>query len=272
MANINQFRVVLLCLISLALMLGSVSHVNAQEGLPPLTEYNQDFNTLASTPDGGTTNTGIPNGWTFVEFDSNADTNYRIDEGSNNQGDTYSYGSVDETDRAFGALNSGSLQSSLGVEFQNNTGGTIGQLAISYYCEMWRQGSTGRTDRLDFQYSTDATSLTDGTWIDFDSLDCLGTDTGSTGAKDGNTQRSLINGTITGLSIADGETFWLRWTTYDASSSDDGLAIDDFVMNEFTPNAITLSTLTAEAATSPALLIASVLLLGAAIVWRRKRA
>jgi hypothetical protein len=40
--------------------------------------------------------------------------------------------------------------------------------------------------------------------------------------------RTTISATITGLSIANGATFFIRWTDTDASGSDDGLAIDDF--------------------------------------------
>ncbi len=249
-----------------ALLLTSM--VSAQEGLPPLTPYTQNFDTLASTPEGGTTSTGIPNGWAFNETGTGADTNYRIEDGTANNGDTYSFGTVAASDRAFGGLNSGSVTPVIGAYFQNNTGGTIGQLQISFYCEMWRQGTAGRADRMDFQYSTNATSLTDGTWTDFDSLDCVGVDTGGTGAINGNTQRTLVNGTITGLNIVNGSTFWLRWGTFDASGADDGLAIDDFVMNEFTTNAVALSGLSV---TSPFAALAVGLVAAVGLVVLRKR-
>ena len=35
--------------------------------------------------------------------------------------------------------------------------------------------------------------------------------------------------TISGLSIPNGATFFIRWTDFDASGADDGLAVDDFV-------------------------------------------
>jgi predicted extracellular nuclease len=117
--------------------------------------------------------------------------------------------------------------------FTNNTGTSIVQLDISYTGEMWRAGvsSRGAADRLDFQLSTDATSLTTGTWIDYDSLDFASPATSTTaGAKDGNAAgfRTLLSLSITGLSIADGGSFWIRWTDFNITSSDDGLAIDDF--------------------------------------------
>lgn len=253
--------VVLLLVLSLAIP------VNAQEILPPLTPYTQNFDTLASTPNDEFASI-VPNGWVFVESGTAANTTYRIGTGSANTGDTYSFGAIDSTDRAFGALLSGSLVSTIGVHFENGTGGTIGQLSIQYYCEMWRQGATGRVDRMDFQYSVDATSLTDGTWVDFDDLDCVGQDTGVVGAKDGNVLRTLVSGNITGLNIAHGETFWLRWLDFNAAGADDGLAIDDFVMNEFTATAVTFTSLNA---LSPALGISAALVLAGAVVTLRKR-
>ena len=67
------------------------------------------------------------------------------------------------TERAFGALFSGYINPTTGAQFTNNTGGTVTSLDVSYIGEMWRVGVTNRNaaDRLDFQLSTNATSLTD---------------------------------------------------------------------------------------------------------------
>src|SRR6185437_9535195 len=86
-------------------------------------------------------------------------------------------------------------------------------------------------DRLDFQYSTDATSLTTGTWTDVDTLDFSSPVTsGSTGALDGNAaaDRTAIAGTVAGLSLPAGQSVWIRWSDFNASGSDDGLAVDGF--------------------------------------------
>ncbi len=37
-----------------------------------------------------------------------------------------------------------------------------------------------------------------------------------------------MTSTITGLSIPNGATFWIRWLDFNASGADDGLAVDDF--------------------------------------------
>lgn len=223
--------------------------VGAQQPLLPLTTYSQDFDTLVASGTGTTAD--LPTGWTFVEVGANANVTYTAGTGSSNTGDTYSFGASGSSERAFGELSSGNLISTLGVQFQNQTGGTIGQLTIQYYCEQWRRGD-GTTDVLNFQYSTDATSLTTGTWSDFDALDCLPTTTtGSNTALDGNANRTLRAGTITGLSIAPNGTVWLRWQATNATGNDDGLAVDDFVLNKQGPNAVTLVGMTAGAGMAP---------------------
>ena len=189
----------------------------------------EDFNTLVSSSTSSTT----PTGWGFSESGTNANTSYTAGTGSSTTGDTYSFGAISNTERAFGGLRSGSLIPIIGASFTNNTGGTITSLTISYTGEQWREGVTNRgaADRLDFQISTDVTSLASGTYTDVNALDFSSPNTtAAAGALDGNAigNRTPISSTITGLSIANGATFFIRWTDFDISSSDDGLAIDDF--------------------------------------------
>lgn len=189
--------------------------------------YTQDFNTLAIS---GTSST-LPGGWELSESGTGANTTYTAGTGSGTAGDTYSFGSASSTDRAFGGLQSGSVIPTIGASFTNNTGSTITSLAVAYTGEEWRLGATGRVDRLDFQYSTDATSLSTGTWTDANTLDFTAPVTGLTvGALDGNAaaNRTSISSSITGLSIPNGSTIWIRWTDFNATGADDGLAVDDF--------------------------------------------
>lgn len=192
--------------------------------------YSQNFDVLANA---GTTNaiTTLPVGWTFLETGTGANTIYAADIGSSNSGNTYSYGVAAASDRAFGCLQSGSVTPTLGASFTNNSGGTITEMVISYSGEQWRLGTLNRVDRLDFQYSLNATSLSTGTWTDVDNLDFTApVTTGTVGAIVGNTpgNKTSISYTITGLSIASGTTFWLRFNDLNATGSDDGLAVDDF--------------------------------------------
>ena len=191
------------------------------------TPVNENFNTLAST---GTTGSALPTGWLFSESGSNANSTYGVGTGSGNGGDTWSYGAASNADRAFGTLRSGNLVSTIGAVFTNSTGTSIGSLTIAYTGEEWRLGTINRTDKLDFQYSLNATSLTTGTWVDADALDFITPFTTTAGAVVGNNtgNKTALNATITGLNIPNGASFYIRWTDFDATSADDGLSVDDF--------------------------------------------
>jgi predicted extracellular nuclease len=195
--------------------------------------YTQDFNTLAATG----TSSALPEGWWSVESGTNANLLYTAGTGSSTTGDTYSFGASGIAERAFGGLLSGSLVPTNGASFTNNTGVQVTALDVAYVGEQWRLGalpSSGTPargpDRLDFQYSLDATSLTTGTWTDVDALDFISPTSSPVGALDGNhpDNRTAIAATISGLAIDPGATFWVRWSDLNVPSSDDGVAVDDF--------------------------------------------
>src|SRR3954462_3981669 len=148
--------------------------------------YSQNFDTLSNTANtsnnaqstAATTVPGWPDGWEFNEIGGGARDNeqYAVDPtvgGGSTTGDTYSYGNQGSTDRALGQLRSGTLISTIGASFTNDTGAAITSLDISYDGEQWRFGGVHSTipEKLDFQISFDATSLTTGTWIDVNALD-----------------------------------------------------------------------------------------------------
>lgn len=225
-------KLYLLSFLLSVMLMGSAFCTLAQVSLPLLnTPYTQPFDSLAAS---GTANdvSTLPHGWTFVETGTNANATYAAGTGSSNTGNTYSFGS-DAGDRALGGVLSGSLVPTIGAGFINHTGGTITSLAIAYRGEQWRLGATGRTDRLDFQYSTDATSLSTGSWTDVNELDFNApVSAGTVGALAGNDSlnRSQMAFTISGLNLEPGHTFYLRWQDFNASGADDGLAIDNFVL------------------------------------------
>jgi predicted extracellular nuclease len=194
----------------------------------------ENFDTLSNTA-GSTTNTALPTGWYITEGGGGARDNeqYAVDTGGSTTGDTYSYGAAGSTERALGELRSGTLIPLFGAKFTNNTGNTITSLDISYTGEQWRFGGVHSTvaDRLDFQYSTNATDLSTGTYLDANALDFNPpVTTGTAGALNGNAaaNRTAISSSITGLSIPAGATFFIRFNDVDATGADDGLAVDDF--------------------------------------------
>ena len=196
--------------------------------------YTQNFDGLSnSATTANNTKTTLPSGWDFVEAvgstPSAADNTYAANNGSSGTGNTYSYGATGSTERAFGSLQSGSLIPTIGGTFTNNTGADLTSLSISYTGETWRIGAINRTDKLSFQYSLDATSLSTGTWTDVTALDYV--NTASTSTYSGGTtpiQTAAVKSTISGITIPAGATFWIRWNDFNASGADDGTAIDDF--------------------------------------------
>lgn len=191
--------------------------------------YEQDFNSLSNL----LPSTVLPSGWFFVETGTGAAANgfYVIGTGTATAGDTYSFGSTSSTERALGSLRSGTVVSTFGAGFTNNSGSTISALQIAYHAEQWRAGAvrSGVNDRLDFQISYDATSLTTGTWIDINELDFNSyVNAGPIGAVNGNTTFATKSHEIAGLNIANGQSFFIRWNDFDVPSSDDALAVDNF--------------------------------------------
>jgi hypothetical protein len=206
----------------------------------PDVAYTQNFDTLSST----VTSNVLPPGWQLSEAGTSAanDGSYAVGTGSGTGGNTYSFGATGSSDRALGGLLSGTLNPTFGAAFTNSTGGTITSLDVAYTGEEWRLGAISRVDRIDFQYSVNATDLTTGTWTDVDALDFQTPFTTTAGAVDGNSAaaRTAKAGTIAGLAIPSGQTFWIRWNDSDVSGSDDGLAVDDFSLTPHTgiPNAL----------------------------------
>jgi predicted extracellular nuclease len=192
--------------------------------------YTQNFDTLSNVAGSNTNNLTIP-GWFLTESGGGPRDNeqYAVDTGSSNTGDTYSYGAAGSTERALGALRSGTLIPLFGACFTNNTGAPIVSLSIAYTGEQWRLGTAGRTDQINFEYSTNATDLNTGTWTGAAALNFVSPFTTTVGARDGNAagNRTALSSSVT-LSIASGATFWIRWTDFDATGADDGLAVDDF--------------------------------------------
>ncbi len=223
----------------------------------------QDFNGLGlanATPAGGDLNIVSPTliGWYFLETGTGADGQIVVGTGSLATGNAYNFGSAAAGDRTLGGLQSGTLIPFFGFYVTNNTGAPITDLAISYTGEQWRLGALARVDRLDFQYSLDATSLSTGTWTDVNALDFTAPVTGpTTGALDGNlgTNQTAISSTITGLSIPNGTTFFIRWNDFNPTGSDDGLGVDDF---SFTATLGSSNTITTGTVLTPPFVLALV--------------
>jgi hypothetical protein len=199
------------------------------------TAITQDFNTLDTTS-GSTTLSTVPAGWWISEAPGN--TLYRAGNGSANAGDTYSYGTNGQADRALGSLASGSVTSNFGSRYINHSGSTITSFTMSFTMEQWRSGGRTGLDSLYFFYainnSIDSAGIprvVTGNWTRVPACDVVSKVTqGTAAALDGNLDdnKHAYNLTVPGITLNEGDTLWLRWRDPNVAGSDDGLAIDDF--------------------------------------------
>jgi hypothetical protein len=197
------------------------------------TNYVQNFNSLASSGHSMT----LPAGWSYANVGKNADNqNYLADNGTDNNGGTYSYGQQGSNNRAFGVLTDATgLTGIIGAEFQNQSGGSLNRLNISYTGEEWRLGKAGVQNLLQFQYSLNANGVNDShaTWINAPSLSFSTPNTSGVGAHDGTLaiNQHQVAGSISFMNIPNNGYIWIRWQevmTTQKGSPGDGLAIDNF--------------------------------------------
>jgi len=246
------------------------------QGQIPITSgnltYSQDFNSLtrSTTAENWTDNIATTSvndsprviglvGWYVGNFGTTAVTpQIRAGTGSSATGSFYSFGSTSDPDRALGTLPTDSTASGsmrIGARFVNNSGGPLTGFSFSYDGEQWRNAAVtnvnnqyvvaylvvpaGSGSLNSGSYSANITSATFNTPFD-------GTGSSSGAALNGNDSANRVaglSGTVTGISIADGEEIWLRWWDSNSSGADQGIAIDNFAI-AFTipePSAVVLT-------------------------------
>lgn len=199
--------------------------------------YTQNFDTLiASGSTTWTNNSNIP-GWFHAR--TGTGTTIVANNGSSNAGNLYSYGTGTDAERSIGSLGSGNAAIGnlfWGVRLQNNSGATIGSLAVTYTGEQWRN-SAAAAQTLAFSYLVGSPTVT-GSLAEFQSAGVAVTNLdfttpitgGAAAALDGNlaANRVTVSFTITGLNIPNGTEVMLRWADPDHTGADHGIAIDDF--------------------------------------------
>lgn len=209
------------------------------------TNYSVDFNSMG-TSSGATLPTGFRIGTNWSSGSSvttqAAGTSGTGVISSSSSGACYNFGNgvtATATDRALGFLSSGSYTSpqSIIYAFTNSTGQTITSLTISWNYEKYRSG--GRAfDWTFFHGNTTAaaTAFANGN-------QSYAADAGNTVVYNppGSLSKSI---TISGLNIANGSIYYLRWTYTGngGSTNGQGLAIDDF---KIAANRVSCSTPTA---------------------------
>ena len=212
------------------------------------TAYTENFDGLVPTtgifgPTAGV-QTAIPgaSGWSGAKLSgsSGSATGLVAGNGGGNSGGLYSLGTTDSTERALGAVASGSNTMGFGVALTNTSGHTITSVTIRYTAEVWRS-STAQQNTLTFSYGLGSSGisatdyLTNSGMSTYPSLDLVGpAPVGTNGALDGNVvpNAQLVTALIDGLNWENGSTLFIRWTDFDNGGSDAALAVDDFLIVE----------------------------------------
>lgn len=194
--------------------------------------YSENFDSLSASG----SNTWIDD--TTIDGWQSSRTTYNADNGNNNGGGLYSYGTTAATDRSLGSLaSSGTGTVTYGVCFTNTTGVTIQNINVSYTGEQWRVGSTQAVgDTIAFSYQTGVNSVTTGgTWTLVPALNFVApTNSPNNSAVNGNVspnRASFSVVSLTNLNVPNGGNFCFRWQDADNTGSDYATAIDDLTVS-----------------------------------------
>ncbi len=200
--------------------------------------YSENFDGMTAT------GTALPANWSTVRLSGSGVANASlvplvVGDGSANSGATYNVGTTNATDRAIGALSSGTTVPAFGVNLVNNTGNQITAFSITALIEQWRLGGDVVIESMPFSYSTDATSLFSGTWTNVSTLDAVEIQLGLAPAApgianiDGNLTANQVSVSatinISSAPLLNNASLWLRWADANAVGTDCMLAVDNFV-------------------------------------------
>lgn len=171
------------------------------------------FNTMGQTISedfDGQTSGNLPANWSIISETSTAWPNWQSD------GETGTAGGVRYNDfegtRYLGMLGNGTLDANqtwdvtLHAQFENQTGGTITQLDLSYSVLQFRQALT-RESALGFFYSLDGTTWNEVEDMRFSTASDPAVTTGSATGYD--PVGGSFEGSVNGLSILDNATFYV---------------------------------------------------------------
>jgi hypothetical protein len=113
------------------------------------------------------------------------------------------------------------------LKVENNTGSTVSSIDISYL--VWAYNDQDRANNFNLSYSEDDLSYTAVPSLDFTSTETTDATPSWVSSSRGTT--------ITGLTLADGDDFYFKWTSDDVSGSGsrDELALDDISIS-FSPS------------------------------------
>jgi hypothetical protein len=185
---------------------------------------------------------GVPgvSGWFGTKLAGSGTTAmpFTADTGSGNSGGLFSYGAAaSPTDRALGALSSGSNAPGFGVAITNNSGAPLTEFTITFDAKQFRS-STVNVNTLVAAWGTSASGatttdfITNATLTADPAINIVGAaPVTSNGALVPPTSATISKTFTPASPIAIGETIFFRWQDTNDGGNDAGLAIDNFTFS-----------------------------------------
>ncbi len=228
--------------------------------------YSQDFNSLPTTGSTTWTNDSTLDGWFAATDLSTSVTNFGANTGSSTSGGLYSFGVAGVnplTDRSFGMVASngftgasGSGKGYYGVILTNTSGSDLTNFQVSFRGEQYRKNDNANLQSVTFGYLVNPTATPAGlvaaSTVDVGALS-FGSPITGTGSLvlDGNATGNFtsLSSSLTGLTLAAGDSLLLRWTDLNDTGNDHFLSIDDLsVTSDAVPEPATMTILAGAAA------------------------
>ena len=162
--------------------------------------------------------------------------------GASGTGRLYAYGLPTSSERALGAIASGTTIVGFGTWFVNTSPDTYGVVTISFDREIWRTQNTAIDQSLAFSYGLASSGIGTGNFITnatmyaYPSLNATSPsfyaslNGGLGGYSDPGTNSVNVTATIGGLNWAPGDFLFIRWNDANDAGNDAGVAIDNLSM------------------------------------------
>jgi hypothetical protein len=220
--------------------------------------YSENFNTIFNT-DGtgtavpGTTAIGLQGAiptlttWQAARIGGSGTTTFAIfgdwgGSGASATGRLYSYGLPSSSERALGAIASGTTVVGFGTWFVNTSSDTYSDVTFSFDREVWRTQNTAIDESLAFSYGLASSGIGTGDFITsglmtaYPALNATSPSSfaslngGLGGFNDPSTNTVAVSATISGLTWAPGDSLFIRWNDFNDTGNDAGVAIDNLSM------------------------------------------
>jgi autotransporter-associated beta strand protein len=160
--------------------------------------------------------------------------------GGSATGALYSFGSA-ASERALGAVASGTSVGAFGVQIVNNSAFTITSFSLSFTAEQWRSSNSAQ-NFLNFAYGSSGGSISPTDYLSNNGMTAFTAlnapskaPAASSTATDGNDplNQTAVSATVFGVSIPVGGSLFLRWADVDDSGNDAGIGIDGLHFTAF---------------------------------------